>query len=109
MALRSVNQQQIVLQAEVLWNKVAPMRSDDPLSFLLHTTVPVLLESAERRPTGRLGRDETAQLGPCRNHLPRKLKSSTSHLERIQWQPENRLEKVQGSPDAEARRDKLDG
>ena len=38
-----------MLQAEVLRDKIAPVYPNDALAFLLHTAVPVLLESAKRR------------------------------------------------------------
>ena len=52
-----------MLQAEVLWDKDPPVYSNDAGAFLLHATVPVLLESAERRLTNNMGRNETAKIG----------------------------------------------
>ena len=65
MALRIFNSRQTLLQAEVLRDKIASMYSNDALTSLLHTAVPVLLESAEWRPANRMGRNETSKLGPC--------------------------------------------
>jgi hypothetical protein len=52
-----------MLQAKVLRNKNASMRTNDPRAFLLYTTVSILLESPEQRPTNHLGRNETAGMG----------------------------------------------
>ena len=54
-ALRNANPRQTMLQAEVLWDKDPPVYPNDALAFLLHATVRVLLESAERRPANRMG------------------------------------------------------
>ena len=62
-ALRIFNSRQTLLQTEILRNKIAPVHPNDALAFLLHTAVPVLLESAERRFANQMGRDETAKLG----------------------------------------------
>ena len=62
-ALRIFNSRQTLLQTEILRNKIAPMHPNDALAFLLHTAVPVLLESAERGFANQMGRDETAKLG----------------------------------------------
>jgi len=64
-ALRNANPRQTMLQAEVLWDKDPPVYPNDARAFLLHTAVPVLLESAERRFTNHMGRDETAKMGFC--------------------------------------------
>jgi hypothetical protein len=50
MALRVFSSRQTVLQAEVLRDKITPVHPNDAFAFLLHTAMPVLLESAERRP-----------------------------------------------------------
>ena len=62
-ASRSFSSRQTLLQTEILRNKIAPVYSNDALAFLLHTAVPVLLESAERGFANQMGRDETSKLG----------------------------------------------
>jgi hypothetical protein len=54
-ALRSASPRQTVLQTEVLRDKITPVHPNDARAFLLHATVPVLLESAERRPANQMG------------------------------------------------------
>jgi hypothetical protein len=61
--LRSFNRGQIMLQTEVLRNKIASMHPDVARAVLLHSAMPVLLESSERRFANFLGRDEAARLG----------------------------------------------
>ena len=63
MALRVFNSRQTLLQAEVLRDKITPVHPNDALAFLLHTTVPFLLETTERRLANQMGRNETAKLG----------------------------------------------
>jgi hypothetical protein len=46
-ASRNFSSRQTLLQAEVLRDKNTPVHSNDALGFLLHTAVPVLLESAD--------------------------------------------------------------
>lgn len=63
MALRKPRPQSIMLQAEILWNKKPSMPSDDPLSFLLHHALSLLLARPKRRPWVEMERKHTNQLG----------------------------------------------
>jgi hypothetical protein len=54
-ALRVFNKRPTLLQTEVLWNKITPVHPNDACAFLLHTTMPVLLESTKRRPANQMG------------------------------------------------------
>ena len=94
MALRISNSRQSLLQAEVLRDKITPVHPNDTLAFLLHTTMPVLLESDKRRSADQMGRNETAKMGPGGRNCAGKSKGANRNFEWIQWKFEGKLEEA---------------
>lgn len=103
MAPRNTSPQPRMLQTEILRNQNSPMHPNDPSSLLLHTTMPILLESPNRRPQNRMGRNQTSTMGPARTDNRRKHQSPTPNPHRLQSQPPNRQTKIQRSPNPKTR------